>query len=63
MAIGALKNITEAKKKAKIRPNIVMNENIWKEVKKLAIDDDSIDSASTYIENLVSKDLKKRGLI
>jgi hypothetical protein len=60
MGIGALKNISEAKKKAKIRPGISMSADVWKKVKILEIEDDDIESASQYIENLIVKDLKKR---
>ena len=60
MGIGALKNSSEAKKKAKIRPGISMTEKIWKKIKILEIEDDSIVSASQYIENLVKNDFKKR---
>jgi hypothetical protein len=62
MGISALKNITAAKNKAKIRPGISMNENIWKKVKILEIQDENIESASQYIEDLIKKDLKKRGI-
>jgi len=62
MSIGALKNITEAKKKAKVRANIVLNEKIWKATKKLAVDDDDIESASEYIEDLIIRDFKKKGI-
>lgn len=58
---GALKHIGEAQAKEagkKVKINIMLNGNLWRQVKAHAAMTDQ--SASGYIEKLVAKDLKKQ---
>lgn len=53
-----LKNLDDAARGKKKRINLNMTESIWKDARKVAIDEDI--SFSQYIEKLVEKDLKRR---